>query len=513
MEIGRRGRGRAIQRVANAGLREEIRILSVRLAAVEAGRHRDPEGGDDSEEEFAARTDGSNEEGLEIKLLSEDKKVKFAATKLKGQWDNVQTERRRSNKPQIKKWNRMIAKMKSKFLPKDYQIALYRQVQNLKQRAMTMKEYTKEFYKVNMRAGYVEDTPEKTARFVNELRMEKLDEISILSPKSIKEAYHSDLKEEEEITRKQNARRRRGSGRGRGQSFGKGKTANSNEEGNSSKTARPTDKEGQRGAYVSQPEEAKAPPQEVENMHEIGEALVLNKVLLKPAKELADQTQWKALFRTMCKSHGKCCKLIIDSRSTDNLVAIEMVEKLGLKRLKHPTPYQMSWLQKGHQLLVDEQCEVEFHIGRYKDKVTCDIMPMGVCHILLGRTWQYNRKVVHYGKTNCYKFVKYGIKHTLVPMKEEDKTENSGTKVLLLGGKEFLQQIGDDEIKFAIVQRPRAMLIHTEITYFPEEIQDMLQEFSDIVVDDLPDKLPPRRSISHHIDFIPGAILPNKVAY
>ena len=137
---------------------------------------------------------------------------------------------------------------------------------------------------------------------------------------------------------------------------------------------------------------------------------------------------------------------------------------------------------------------------------------MDVCHILLGRPWQYDRKVVHNGKTNCYKFVKDGIKHTLVPMKEEDTIENSGTKSLLLGGKEFLQQIGDDEIKFAIVRRPRAVLIHTEIIDLPEEIQDMLQEFSDIVVDDLPDKLPPR-SISHHIDFIPGASLPNKVAY
>lgn len=36
------------------------------------------------------------------------------------------------------------------------------------------------------------------------------------------------------------------------------------------------------------------------------------------------------------------------------------------------------------------------------------------------------------------------------------------------------------------------MLIHIEITNLPNEIQDMLQEFSDIVVDDLPDKLPPK---------------------
>ena len=80
----------------------------------------------------------------------------------------------------------------------------------------------------------------------------------------------------------------------------------------------------------------------------------MNKVLLKPAKEIAEQTQRKALFPTVCKSHGKCSKMIIDSGSTDNLVATEMVEKLGLKRLKHPTPYKVSWLQKGHQLLVDE---------------------------------------------------------------------------------------------------------------------------------------------------------------
>lgn len=39
------------------------------MEAVEVGRHRDPEGGDDSEEENVAMMDGSNEEGPEIKLL------------------------------------------------------------------------------------------------------------------------------------------------------------------------------------------------------------------------------------------------------------------------------------------------------------------------------------------------------------------------------------------------------------------------------------------------------------
>jgi hypothetical protein len=40
-----------------------------------------------------------------------------------------------------------------------------------------------------------------------------------------------------------------------------------------------------------------------------------------------------------------------------------------------------------------------------------------------------------------------------------------------------------------------------------------LENFVDIIMDDLPNSLPPIRSISHHIDLIPGASLPSKATY
>jgi hypothetical protein len=46
-----------------------------------------------------------------------------------------------------------------------------------------------------------------------------------------------------------------------------------------------------------------------------------------------------------------------------------------------------------------------------------------------------------------------------------------------------------------------------------EDVQELLDTFVDIVVDELPNSLPPIRSIIHHIDLIPGEILPNKAAY
>lgn len=66
---------------------------------------------------------------------------------------------------------------------------------------------------------------------------------------------------------------------------------------------------------------------------EQGESLMFRRFLMEKRKEETRPTQRKNLFQTMCKLGGKCCKVIMDTGSTDNLVSEEMVEKLDLKRL------------------------------------------------------------------------------------------------------------------------------------------------------------------------------------
>ena len=65
--------------------------------------------------------------------------------------------------------------------------------------------------------------------------------------------------------------------------------------------------------------------------------------------------QRKSNFRTTCKSGGKVCEVLVDSGSTENFVALEMVDKLKLPRTPHPYPYKLSWLNKGQQTIVEEQ--------------------------------------------------------------------------------------------------------------------------------------------------------------
>ena len=131
--------------------------------------------------------------------------------------------------------------------------------------------------------------------------------------------------------------------------------------------------------------------------------------------------------------------MVIDTESTNNLFSTEMVEKLSLKKTKHPVPYKVSWLHKGHQILVSEQCVVDFQIGPYKDKILCDVIPMDVFHILIGRPWKFDNKVTHDGRSNCHSFEQNGIKHVLHPLQEGSIAGQSTPKVPMLSGKEYLQ--------------------------------------------------------------------------
>ena len=46
----------------------------------------------------------------------------------------------------------------------------------------------------------------------------------------------------------------------------------------------------------------------------------------------------------------------------------------------------------------------------------CDIVDMNNCHLLLGRPWQYDCRVVHDCVKNVFTIEKDGKKHSLIPL-------------------------------------------------------------------------------------------------
>ena len=126
----------------------------------------------------------------------------------------MQEERILKHKAKINSWSRTTAKLKGEFLPKDYTLILFRKMKNIRQKFMTVREYTEEFYKVNIIYGHIEDKLERVARYVNGLRSDIQDELSFLSLRFVEEAYQVSLKAEEKLMRRQSQRAKvRGSGR------------------------------------------------------------------------------------------------------------------------------------------------------------------------------------------------------------------------------------------------------------------------------------------------------------
>jgi hypothetical protein len=73
-------------------------------------------------------------------------------------------------------------------------------MQNLKQKGMTMKEYTKEFYRLNIRVSRHERDDEKVARYMNGLRYEIQDEMSMVTIRNVEDSYEIASKAEVKLS-------------------------------------------------------------------------------------------------------------------------------------------------------------------------------------------------------------------------------------------------------------------------------------------------------------------------
>ncbi|RDX82453.1 hypothetical protein CR513_36755, partial [Mucuna pruriens] len=88
-----------------------------------------------------------------------------------------------------------------------------------------------------------------------------------------------------------------------------------------------------------------------------------------------------------CLVQEKVCSVIIDGGSCTNVASTTLVENLNLQTNKHPRPYKLQWLSDIGKVKLGNQVLVPFAIGKYKDEVLYDVVPMKARHIFLGHPW------------------------------------------------------------------------------------------------------------------------------
>lgn len=246
-----------------------------------------------------------------------------------------------------------------------------------------------------------------------------------------------------------------------------------------------------------------------------GSLLMLRRSCLAPHSD-TQKPQRNNFFHSKCTINGEVCSFIIDSGSSENIISSEAVKKLSLAEEPHPSPYKLAWLQQDNNIPVTKRTLVAFSIGdAYHDKTYCDIVPMDACHLLLGRPWEYDRRVLHDGFLNTYNFRFNNRKFVLKPSPPASITSPSPslkappTQVLLLQRALFESLMRDTGLVMLLVFSPASL---TSPSTSPQ-LHELLSEFSDVFPDDVPSGLPPLRDIQHRIDLVPDASLPNRSHY
>ncbi|KAK1610790.1 hypothetical protein QYE76_034463 [Lolium multiflorum] len=282
--------------------------------------------------------------------------------------------------------------------------------------------------------------------------------------------------------------------------------------------------------------------------HDPSPSLVVTRVLTTQPQAMEEQRC--NIFQTRAGIGGKSIKVIIDGGSCHNLASTELCEKLNLTLRKHPHPYHIQWLSDKGNVKIQHTVTVTFKIGPYEDTIECDVVPMTVCHMLLGRPWQFDKKAIHDGLSNTYTFKVNDKKFELRPMtpsqiiadnakalaraqlrthhsemrgegathlkdSENHKPYMSESKSVLLATKSEWRELQENpSTKFYYVLICKGPSSATnDLTNIPPSLLSLLQEFQDVFPNELPHGLPPLRGIEYRIDLIPGAPLPNRAAY
>ena len=97
--------------------------------------------------------------------------------------------------------------------------------------------------------------------------------------------------------------------------------------------------------------------------------------LLGSQMQPLDDTQRENIFHPKCTINGKLCSLIVNGGSCTNVASSKLVSKLNLDTKPHPRTYRLQWLSEDEEVKVTQQFEVCLTIGRYNDRVLCDVVP------------------------------------------------------------------------------------------------------------------------------------------
>ncbi|XP_056697624.1 uncharacterized protein [Spinacia oleracea] len=130
-------------------------------------------------------------------------------------------------------------------------------------------------------------------------------------------------------------------------------------------------------------------------------------------------------------------------------------------------------------------------------------------------TWKFDNDVTYRGRDNVMMFAWGTHKIAMAPVLHFVKSpggKKSSFLIMTYNDKELDDVVKESDYFFPVVIKG-LFSASKEETPIPGVVLEILEDYKELIADELPNDLPPMRDIQHQIDLIPGLSLPNLPHY
>ncbi|KAL0303355.1 UNVERIFIED_CONTAM: Retrovirus-related Pol polyprotein from transposon [Sesamum radiatum] len=209
----------------------------------------------------------------------------------------------------------------------------------------------------------------------------------------------------------------------------------------------------------------------------------------------------KGLMFVDVKIHSKPIRAMIDTGATHNYLACAEVERLGLVLEKGVG--RVIAINSVAQPITGVAKSVLIKVGPFEGKTNLSVVVMDDFKLMLGLEFLLDTRTAVFPHVDSLMMT--GTKPCVIPTLvgrtgEKNQSAMQFEKGCKRSEPSYLCALRFDEIEE--VSGP-----------IPNVVKRLLREFEDVMPDEMPRKLPPKRAVDHEIELVPGTIPPARAPY
>ncbi|KAL2240220.1 UNVERIFIED_CONTAM: RNA-directed DNA polymerase [Sesamum indicum] len=209
----------------------------------------------------------------------------------------------------------------------------------------------------------------------------------------------------------------------------------------------------------------------------------------------------KGLMFVDVKIHGKPIRAMIDTGATHNYLASTKVERLGLVLEKGVG--RVKAINSTAQPIAGVAKSVLIKVGPFEGKTNLSVVVMDDFKLILGLEFLQDTRTIVLPRVDSLMML--GSKPCIIPTLAGRTGEKNLSTVQFEKGRKRNEPSYLCTLRFEEIEETSGPI--------PGEIKKLLKEFEDVMPDELPRKLPPKRAVDHEIELVPGTKPPARAPY